>query len=111
MTNYVNHNSYKRKITESFLFSVINGKIGHPVIAQYTTGFKEKCGLEICKWSTNVLVPEYTELKYLQQSKFVNKENHEDQFEEDQFEEEQWEEDESGEDESEEDQVEEDESG
>jgi hypothetical protein len=54
---------------------VINGKIQHPTIAQYDTRQTKKCLNEINKWALGVLVPYYTELKYLKKSVIDKQEN------------------------------------
>ena len=57
------------------LFSVIDGRIQHPVIAQYDDRCPDKCQFEISKWTMNVSVPEYAELKYLKKIKIIDEKN------------------------------------
>ncbi|CAF3799544.1 unnamed protein product [Rotaria sp. Silwood1] len=51
---------------------VIDGKIQHPIIAQYKTQLTEKCGNEITKWSPSTVVPPNAELKHLKKIKILD---------------------------------------
>jgi len=53
----------------------MNGKLKHPFIAQFNTHLKEKCGREISKFSTNMVMPANTKLKYLDKINIMDKEN------------------------------------
>ena len=57
------------------LFSVIDGRIQHPIIAQYVDRYPHKCQFEISKWLMNVPLPEYAELKYLKRIKIIDEKN------------------------------------
>ena len=57
------------------LFSVIDGRIQHPIIAQYADRYPDKCQFEISKWAMNIPVPEYAELKYLKKIKIIDQKN------------------------------------
>ena len=54
------------------MFSVVNGKIQHPIIAQYNTQLTEKCGNEITKWSPSTVLPPNTELKHMKTIKIID---------------------------------------
>ena len=54
------------------LFSVIDGRIQYPIIAQYDDRYPDKCQFEISKWTMNVSVPKYAELKYLKKIKIID---------------------------------------
>ena len=57
------------------LFSAIDGRIEHSIIAQYDDRYPDKCQFEISKWAMNVPVPEYAELKYLKKIKIIDEKN------------------------------------
>ena len=57
------------------LFSVIDDRIQHPIIAQYDDRYPDKCQFEISKWAMNIPAPEYAELKYLKKIKIIDEKN------------------------------------
>ncbi len=73
----MNYSSNKRKAID--FFSVINGEIKDPIIAQYNTQHTVKCGIEIAKWSPNILIPKCAELKHLKKIKIMDIENTKDE--------------------------------
>ncbi len=76
MWNIVKINAKQSNI---FLFSVIDGNIKDPIIAEYDTQHTVKCASEIAKWSPNILIPTCAELKYCKKIKIMDKENNQDQ--------------------------------
>ncbi|CAF3210884.1 unnamed protein product [Rotaria sp. Silwood2] len=63
----------KKVYRNSYLsFNVVDGKIQHPIIAQYKTQLTEKCGNEITKWSPSTVVPLNAELRHLKKIKILD---------------------------------------
>ena len=57
------------------LFSVIDGRIQHPIIEQYDDRYPDKCQSEISKGAINFPVPEYAKLEYLKKIKIIDEKN------------------------------------
>ncbi|CAF0900910.1 unnamed protein product [Rotaria sordida] len=56
----------------NLLQNVVDGKIQHPIIAQYNTQLTEKCGNEITKWLPSTVVPPNAELRQLKKIKILD---------------------------------------